>query len=88
MRGTGTLEGAIGLERRGSGGFGYDPVFVPGGASITVAELGDGWKAAASHRASARASALASLSAAHRTTADAGGVLGCPPWTPPRRSPT
>jgi XTP/dITP diphosphohydrolase len=64
LRGTGTLEGAIGLERRGSGGFGYDPVFVPDGASSTVAELGDEWKTAASHRASAVRSLLASLSAA------------------------
>jgi XTP/dITP diphosphohydrolase len=49
----GTLEGRIGLERRGSGGFGYDPVFVPDGESRTVAELGDAWKAGASHRARA-----------------------------------
>ena len=61
QRGTGALEGAIGLERRGSGGFGYDPVFVPGGATLTVAELGDGWKAAASHRASAVRALLAAL---------------------------
>jgi len=61
LRGTGTLEGGIGLGRRGSGGFGYDPVFVPEGASLTVAELGDGWKAAASHRASAVRALLAAL---------------------------
>ena len=61
QRGTGALEGAIGLERRGSGGFGYDPVFVPDGATVTVAELGDGWKAAASHRASAVRALLAAL---------------------------
>ena len=61
QRGTGALEGAIGLERRGSGGFGYDPVFVPDGATLTVAELGDGWKAAASHRASAVRALLAAL---------------------------
>jgi len=34
----GTLEGEIALERRGSEGFGYDPVFVPLGQSATVAE--------------------------------------------------
>jgi XTP/dITP diphosphohydrolase len=61
QRATGALEGAIGLERRGSGGFGYDPVFVPDGATLTVAELGDGWKAAASHRASAVRALLAAL---------------------------
>ena len=49
----GTLEGEIALERRGSEGFGYDPVFVPLGQSATVAELGDGWKAVHSHRSQA-----------------------------------
>lgn len=56
IRGTGFLEGAIAREPRGSGGFGYDPVFVPEGESQTVAELGDEWKRLHSHRsASARA---------------------------------
>jgi XTP/dITP diphosphohydrolase len=52
-RGTGTLEGRIAAERRGSEGFGYDPIFVPEGEERTVAELGDAWKAANSHRARA-----------------------------------
>ena len=52
-RGTGTLEGTIADGPRGSGGFGYDPVFVPAGEELTVAELGDGWKAVNSHRAAA-----------------------------------
>lgn len=52
-RGTGTLEGAIGTETRGSEGFGYDPVFVPTGETQTVAELGDEWKRSHSHRAAA-----------------------------------
>ena len=50
---SGTLEGEIALEPRGNEGFGYDPVFVPLGQTATVAELGDGWKAAHSHRAQA-----------------------------------
>ena len=50
-RGTGTLEGAIGTETRGSEGFGYDPVFVPTGETQTVAELGNEWKRSHSHRA-------------------------------------
>jgi XTP/dITP diphosphohydrolase len=50
---TGTLEGTIALERRGSEGFGYDPIFVPVGESHTVAELGNSWKAEHSHRARA-----------------------------------
>jgi XTP/dITP diphosphohydrolase len=47
---TGTLEGSIGFERRGTGGFGYDPVFVlPGGG--TLAELSSAQKSEISHRA-------------------------------------
>ena len=52
-RGTGTLEGSIATQPRGSGGFGYDPVFVPTGETRTVAELGDDWKREHSHRAAA-----------------------------------
>jgi XTP/dITP diphosphohydrolase len=52
-RGTGTLEGRIATEPRGSEGFGYDPVFVPAGQERTVAELGDAWKRENSHRARA-----------------------------------
>jgi XTP/dITP diphosphohydrolase len=53
LRGTGTLEGRIAREPRGSEGFGYDPVFVPEGEEQTVAELGDDWKRKHSHRARA-----------------------------------
>ena len=53
VRGTGKLEGRIGAERRGSEGFGYDPIFLPEGEERTVAELGDAWKRAHSHRARA-----------------------------------
>jgi XTP/dITP diphosphohydrolase len=59
----GTLEGEIALERRGSEGFGYDPVFVPLGESATVAELGDGWKAMHSHRAQAATKLAEALAA-------------------------
>ena len=59
LRGTGTLEGEIGTAARGSEGFGYDPVFVPRGESRTVAELGDEWKRAHSHRAAATRALLA-----------------------------
>jgi XTP/dITP diphosphohydrolase len=52
-RGTGILEGRIVEERRGSEGFGYDPIFVPEGEQRTVAELGNAWKAENSHRARA-----------------------------------
>ncbi|HEY7706870.1 MAG TPA: non-canonical purine NTP pyrophosphatase [Gaiellaceae bacterium] len=52
-RGTGILEGRIVAKPSGSEGFGFDPVFVPEGEERTVAELGDEWKAANSHRARA-----------------------------------
>jgi XTP/dITP diphosphohydrolase len=63
LRATGTLEGEIAQARRGSEGFGYDPIFVPTGEGATVAELGNAWKAEHSHRAQA-AQALAKLLAA------------------------
>jgi len=53
FRGTGVVEGRIAAEPRGSGGFGYDPIFVPDGETRTVGELGDEWKARNSHRARA-----------------------------------
>jgi XTP/dITP diphosphohydrolase len=59
----GVLEGEIAAEQRGTGGFGYDPVFIPEGETRTVAELGDEWKQANSHRARAAAALRAALSA-------------------------
>jgi XTP/dITP diphosphohydrolase len=53
LRGSGVLDGTIADGPRGTGGFGYDPVFVPAGEHRTVAELGDAWKAEHSHRARA-----------------------------------
>jgi XTP/dITP diphosphohydrolase len=61
FRGTGTLAGRIAVEPRGSGGFGYDPIFVPEGETSTVAELGDAWKAGHSHRARAAAALRAAV---------------------------
>ena len=61
IRGTGTLEGRIAESPRGSGGFGYDPVFIPAGQERTVAELGDEWKRTNSHRARAAAVLRAAL---------------------------
>jgi XTP/dITP diphosphohydrolase len=48
----GDCRGRMASERRGSGGFGYDPVFVPDatGDSRTMAELTDAEKDAISHR--------------------------------------
>lgn len=53
LRGRGTLEGSIAGEPRGTEGFGYDPIVVPSGLDVTVAELGNAWKATHSHRAHA-----------------------------------
>ena len=63
FRGTGVLEGRIAEEPRGSEGFGYDPVFVPHGETRTVAELGNGWKRANSHRARAARALVDAISA-------------------------
>jgi XTP/dITP diphosphohydrolase len=57
----GTLAGTIASERCGTAGFGYDPIFVPAGEHLTVAELGDDWKTANSHRACAAAELAAAL---------------------------
>jgi XTP/dITP diphosphohydrolase len=61
VRASGTLEGTIGDEPRGSEGFGYDPIFIPEEQSETVAELGDAWKAEHSHRARAARALMAKL---------------------------
>lgn len=53
LRAMGELRGRIAESPSGSGGFGYDPVFVPEGEKRTVAELGDAWKSEHSHRAQA-----------------------------------
>jgi XTP/dITP diphosphohydrolase len=61
VRGTGTLAGRIAGEPHGSGGFGFDPVFVPDGETRTVGELGDDWKLLNSHRARAAQALRAAL---------------------------
>jgi XTP/dITP diphosphohydrolase len=61
LRGTGTLEGRIAREPRGTEGFGFDPIFVPAGEERTVAELGNDWKRENSHRARAARALLGAL---------------------------
>jgi XTP/dITP diphosphohydrolase len=63
LRGTGTLYGRIGHEPRGSEGFGYDPIFLPEYEDRTVAELGNDWKRANSHRARAAKALLEAFEA-------------------------
>lgn len=46
----GRLRGTVIREPRGTGGFGYDPVFVPDGGTRTTAELSAEEKDAISHR--------------------------------------
>jgi XTP/dITP diphosphohydrolase len=53
----GRMSGSIGYSYRGTGGFGYDPVFIPtdkADEGLTVAELHE-WKQKNSHRAVASA---------------------------------
>ncbi len=57
---SGVLEGTIAHERRGQGGFGYDPIFLlPSG--VTTAELPEGEKDAISHRGRAAGAATPRL---------------------------
>ena len=49
----GIVRGTIIHERRGEGGFGYDPIFVPEGYDLTFAQLGSEVKNRISHRAKA-----------------------------------
>jgi XTP/dITP diphosphohydrolase len=60
----GAVEGRIGEERRGSNGFGYDPVFYPEGHSTTFAEMSAGEKDSLSHRGRALENLRAYLRAA------------------------
>lgn len=49
----GVVEGHIITEKRGDGGFGYDPLFVPDGYEKTFAEMGNEVKNNISHRSKA-----------------------------------
>ena len=52
---SGTVEGSIVDALKGKLGFGYDPLFIPGGHEQTFAELGDAVKNSLSHRSRALA---------------------------------
>jgi XTP/dITP diphosphohydrolase len=49
----GSVGGNITLEPRGTGGFGYDPIFIPEGHALTFAEMTPTQKNGISHRARA-----------------------------------
>lgn len=57
----GIVEGEIIRERRGTGGFGYDPVFIASGYDMTFAEIPLEEKNSISHRAMAMKQLLAFL---------------------------
>lgn len=46
----GECEGSIATEKRGTDGFGYDPLFIPKGYLKTFSELGTDFKNSVSHR--------------------------------------
>jgi XTP/dITP diphosphohydrolase len=54
----GAWEGCITADPAGSGGFGYDPLFIPAGLDITAAQMSAADKNAVSHRAQALAALL------------------------------
>ena len=49
----GTVEGEILNEKKGNGGFGYDPIFMPNGYQVTFAEMTQADKSKISHRGKA-----------------------------------
>ena len=59
----GVVEGFISTEKRGTEGFGYDPVFIPEDTGLTFAELGTDVKNRISHRARAVAKLVEYLKA-------------------------
>jgi XTP/dITP diphosphohydrolase len=57
-------EGRVGFERRGSGGFGYDPLFIVEGGDVTAAEMPAAEKNCVSHRGQALATLAEQMKAA------------------------
>ncbi|WP_297515982.1 non-canonical purine NTP diphosphatase [Flavobacterium sp.] len=58
---TGVVQGEIIKEKRGIQGFGYDPIFVPEGFTLTFAEMNQNEKARLSHRGKAVTQLIAFL---------------------------
>jgi len=59
---SGAVEGRLVEALHGTGGFGYDPLFIPEGYDKTFAELGDEVKNTLSHRSRALAQVVSFLS--------------------------
>lgn len=62
----GICEGRIADTRKGDKGFGYDPVFVPGGSALSFAEMAADVKNQVSHRHKALDKMIAFLNQAHQ----------------------
>jgi XTP/dITP diphosphohydrolase len=60
----GRVAGVLLTARRGTGGFGYDPIFVPDGFDLTTAEMAPEAKDAISHRGRAMRSLVPAVRAA------------------------
>ena len=58
----GVIEGKIAEEKKGDKGFGYDPIFIPEGSLLHMAEMDQKEKNLISHRANAFSSLLKKLS--------------------------
>ncbi|WP_353087061.1 non-canonical purine NTP diphosphatase [Flavobacterium sp.] len=58
---TGIVQGEISKEKKGTQGFGYDPIFVPEGFTSSFAEMNQDEKARLSHRGKAVAQLIAFL---------------------------
>jgi XTP/dITP diphosphohydrolase len=71
---TGRCPGRILRQRRGQGGFGYDPLFVPDGCAQTYAELSGDEKNRISHRARALTAFVAWFANFEATRADGGNA--------------
>ena len=74
----GVCEGSIARSPRGTGGFGYDSLFVVEGFGRTMAELSDAEKSRASHRAKAVEALKAGAQKVNRGTARACSTSGAP----------
>ena len=73
---TGQVEGRLIRAPRGSGGFGYDPIFLPDGFGQTTAEMTAEAKDAISHRGRAFRALTPFITAASRAASPSSGPFG------------
>lgn len=83
----GEVRGTITDAARGTGGFGYDPVFLPEMSDLTFAELDAGRKNAISHRGRAVRKLVVHIGGPARATEAEGGNAPWAPWARPRATP-